>query len=122
MAITYSYKIDQLRKVNTLSGLSDVVVGVDFTCTGTDGDGVIATCPGGIDLPEPATKEFTPLASLTEAKVIEWVKAHYPLEGMHLTIEQQINAKKTVVSVTDLPWAPTTTTTTTTEYQPPVTE
>jgi len=31
MAITYSYKIDQLRKVDSLNGLSDVIVHVRFT-------------------------------------------------------------------------------------------
>lgn len=122
MAITYSYKIDQLKKVNSLNGLSDVIVSVDFTYIGVDEDGNEGTFPGVIHTPEPDKSDFTPLSNLTEAQVIEWVKEHHPLENMQLMIQQQINAKKTVVSITDLPWAPPTTTTTTTSYQAPPTE
>jgi hypothetical protein len=122
MAITYSYKINQLKKVNSLNSLSDVIVDVDFSYTGVDEDGNQETLPGVAKMPEPTKNGFVPLASLTEAQVIEWVKAHYPVEGMQFMIQQQIDAKKTIVSVIDLPWAPQTTTTTTTVYQGSPTE
>lgn len=114
MAITYSYKIDQLRKVDSLNGLSDVIVHVRFTYIGEDEDGNTGEFKGAVPMPEPTKGAFTKLADLTEEEVIEWVKVHHPVEHMQDMIAQQIKAKKVVESDIDLPWAPPTTTTTTT--------
>ena len=114
MAITYSYKIDQLRKVDSLNGLSDVIVHVRFTYIGEDEDGNTGEFKGAVPMPEPTKGAFTKLADLTEEEVIEWVKVHHPVEHMQDMIAQQIKAKKVVESDIDLPWVPSTTTTTTT--------
>lgn len=114
MAITYSYKIDQLKKVDSLNGLSDVIVHVKFTYTGEDEDGNIGTFNGAVPMPEPTEGAFTELADLTEAEVIEWVKVAHPVDHMQVMIAKQIKDKKTIESDVDLPWAPSTTTTTTT--------
>jgi len=65
-------------------------------------------------MPEPTVGAFTELASLTEAEVIEWVKVAHPVEHMQDMIAQQIQAKRLLNQIVDLPWAPPTTTTTTT--------
>lgn len=122
MAITYSYKIDQLRKVDSLNGLSDVIVHVRFTYTGEDEDGNTGEFKGAIPMPEPTEGEFTELAELTEEEVIEWVKVHHPTGHMQHMIAQQIKDKKAIESDVDLPWAPPTTTTTTTTNQDSPTE
>ena len=115
MAITYSYKIDQLAMAPSLDGLSDVVTHVRFTYTGVDEDGNTGEFKGATPMPAPDSAQFTPLADLTEAEVIEWVKVTHPIDHMQEMIGKQIAQKITPTNEeVPLPWVPTTTTTTTT--------
>lgn len=115
MAITYSYKITQISMAPALDGLSDVVTHVRFTYTGVDEKGNEASFQGAIPMPAPDSEHFTPLADLTEAEVIEWVKATHPIAHMQEVIQRQIAEKITPTNQeVPLPWVPQTTTTTTT--------
>lgn len=106
MAITYAYKITQLRKVDSLNKLKDVIIHVRFEYTGTDEKGNSHTFQGAIPMPAPTSGDFTPLADLTEDQVIEWVKAHHPTDHMQEVIQAEIAKQKNVESDIDLPWAP----------------
>jgi hypothetical protein len=47
---------------------------------------------------------FTAYNSLTEAQVIAWVKAKLDVTAIQTSLQSQINAKKTPVTSTGLPW------------------
>lgn len=107
MAITYSYKINQISMAPSLAGLSEVVTHVRFTYTGVDENGNEGVFQGATPMPAPSSENFTPLANLTEADVIEWVKITHPVAHMQEVIARQI-AEKVAPTNEDvpLPWAP----------------
>jgi len=79
MNITYDWKITAMKKAPVLEGLSDVITHIRFDYTGTDADsGETHVFPGACPIGLPDAENFTELASLTEADVIEWVKANHP--------------------------------------------
>ena len=47
---------------------------------------------------------FTAYASLTEAQVIAWVKDKLDVEGIEAGLQAQIDAQKTPVTATGVPW------------------
>lgn len=106
MAITYTWKITALKKAPSLDDLSDVITHINFEYKGVDGDHT-ASFWGACPVPAPDAENFTPLADLTEAEVIEWAKENHPTDHMNEVIEKQINESKTPTQVdADMPWAP----------------
>ena len=105
MAITYTWKITAMKKAPSMDGLSDVVTGLNFDYTGKKGD-LEGTFHGACPVGAPDSENFTALADLTEADVIEWAKANHPVEHMNEVIEKQIADQETPknVEVDALPW------------------
>ena len=109
MELTYDWKITAMKKAPVLEGLSDVITHIRFDYTGTDADsGETHVFPGACPIGLPDTENFTELASLTEADVIEWVKANHPTDHMNEVITKAITQKVSPTNVeADMPWAPT---------------
>ena len=109
MAITYSYKITQLEMAPALDGLSDVITRARFTYTGVDSvSGYSGSFQGATPVPAPNSGSFTPLADLTEAEVIEWVKVSHPTDHMQEQIQKQISRQiAPKYEPVPLPWDPT---------------
>ena len=114
MALTYTWAIKTLRKQNDqVNNLSDVIVYVQWECTGTDENGNTGTFNGAAPL-ELNPADFKPYASLTEADVITWIQDIVngnPGYNSHINdeIQKQIDATvnpATEVTSEDLPWAP----------------
>ena len=105
MAITYTWKITAMKKAPSMDGLSDVVTGLNFDYTGKKGD-LEGTFHGACPVGAPDSENFTALADLKEADVIEWAKANHPVEHMNEVIEKQIADQETPknVEVDALPW------------------
>lgn len=74
MAITYTWKIDQLECSPQLDDKTDVVITVHWRLSATDG-GYSATMYGSMSLSFEDDGNFTPYDQLTEAQVIGWVEA-----------------------------------------------
>ena len=107
MAINYEWKITAMKSAPSLDGLSDVITHINFEYKGTDEDGNEGVFNGACPIPAPDADNFTALASLTEADVIEWTKENHPTDHMNEVIEKQISDKITPKNVeTDMPWAP----------------
>ena len=106
MAITYTWKITAMKKAPSLDGLSDVITHINFEYKGVDGDHA-ASFWGACPAPSPDAENFTALADLTEAEVIEWAKENHPTDHMNEVIEKQIDELKTPTQVdADMPWQP----------------
>lgn len=107
MAINYEWKITAMKSAPSLDGLSDVITHINFEYKGTDEDGNEGVFNGACPIPAPDADNFTELANLTEADVIEWAKENHPTDHMNEVIEKQISDKVTPKNVeTDMPWAP----------------
>jgi hypothetical protein len=117
MALTYTWAIKTLRKQNDqANNLSDVIVHVQWECTGTDENGHTGTFNGAapLELNPADIGAFLPYASLTEADVITWIqdivngnpgyKAHID-EQIQKQIDDKVNPAAEVTSEA-LPWAP----------------
>ena len=116
MALTYTWKIKNLKRGSNPSGdLDGVIVQTYWDCTGTDADGNSGTFAGAtpFDPTQVDAENFTAYENLTEAMVLGWIqnevntKPGYKdhIEGQ---IQKQIDAViKPIIEVdsTALPWA-----------------
>ena len=50
--------------------------------------------------------DFTPFEKLTEAQVVEWVKAQLDVAEIEASLAGQINKQKNPVTAHGLPWTP----------------
>lgn len=111
MAITYTWKVTSV-KTKTEGQNQEAVVQTYWTKTGVDEDGHEGTFSGAtpfttVGMPEGQT--FIPFAELTEATVLDWIKAvvvgGYE-EHVNAQIQKQIDEKHNPVVEAALPWAP----------------
>lgn len=111
MAITYTWKVKGLKKTSA-AGLSDVVIGTQWECTGTDSDGNAGTFSGATPFKaaDVNVDEFVDFADLTEATVLSWIQPVVTggyWDHVKEQIQKQIDAKKNpIVDVSEMPWAP----------------
>ena len=111
LALTYTWKLKSLKKTDA-DGMSGVIVGTQWECTGTDEDGFSGTFNGAtpFKLSEVDAENFTPYEQLTQEQILSWIegvvvgayKDH--VDGQ---IQKQIDAVKfpvTEVSDGTFPW------------------
>jgi hypothetical protein len=79
MANTYTWSIPEngLTTMPELNGQTNVVVGIQYTVTGTDGTHT-ASIENMVQVTYEAGTAFTPFDQLTEAEVIKWVQESRP--------------------------------------------
>ena len=110
MATTYTWSVPKNGlKVQSVNGQENTVTRVGFTVTATDGTNTV-DLQSSVKVPLDPNAEFVPLANLTEAKVIDWVKAQ--LGDKVATFEKMLNARlerkanpPTRAAVVESPWA-----------------
>jgi len=111
MAITYTWKVTGLKKTST-EGLSDVVIGTQWNCKGTDEDGNEGTFSGATPFKasDVNVDSFVNFSQLTEETVLSWIKPVVTggyWDHVKEQIQKQINGKKNpIVDVPHMPWAP----------------
>lgn len=113
MALTYTWALTSLKKAD-VDNLSGVIVQTQWTCTGTDEDGVFGTFNGAtpFDPAQVDPENFTAYESLTEAQVLGWIeaivvdgyKAHVDERIAHQIAEKKLAAQD--VSEGQFPWSP----------------
>ena len=79
----------------------DIVQTVHYVATKTDGDFVASVYSS---MAVEVGDDFVPYASLTEATVVEWVKAKLDLESVEAALDAQIEAQKNPVTASGTPW------------------
>jgi len=110
MAVSYAWEVIQMKKVTT-DDKSDVVIGVRWTCTGTDENGTTGVFFGATPF-NPSKidqSQFVSYETLTEETVLGWVKSivvdHY-WRHVKEQIEKQIRDKNSPhEEVTEFPWS-----------------
>jgi hypothetical protein len=109
----YAWAITNIKK-GDVANLSDVVIHVRWTLTGTDTDGDSGTFQGATPLDPPVNTQgtFTAYEDLTEQQVIAWIQAvvvgSYKdhIDGQIAKQIAAIKAPVTEVEAKALPWAP----------------
>lgn len=109
MPLTYTWKINTLRKIN-VGEFSDYVCHIEWSKTGIDENGNTGTFSGSMQFnpSETGTSSLTPFNELTESTVIGWVQAacagDYENE-INFRIQKQIEEKSAqMVSDGNFPW------------------
>ena len=78
--------------VNPQEGaLQNVVVGINWVCTGTDGV-VTSSSSGSVKLGTPNPAQFIPYADITQEMAYQWVSQGISMAGVEAQIAQQIAA------------------------------
>jgi len=72
-------------------GLKDVVVGINWVCTGTDGTNT-SSASGTVKLGSPNPAEFIPYANITQEMAAGWVASLISVPGVEAQIATQIAA------------------------------
>ena len=109
--LTYTWKLISLRKTNA-ANLSNVVIGTNWTLTGTDSDNYSGTFNGATPFrsAELDPNNFIDYNSLTEEIVLGWIQAVVVggyMDHVNEQINKQIRDKKNPVddaSGNNLPW------------------
>lgn len=102
MELTYTWKLERLKKISTDS-VQDAVIQTYWTLTGTDADGVSGTFSGAtpFDINDVDPENFTPYEQLTEAQVLSWIQAvvvdAYKEHIDSRIIQQIVQTKQSVV-------------------------
>ena len=110
MAITYTWDVDTLE-TKTEGSRSDVVVQTRWTKTGTDSsDSTTGKFSGATPFTatDVADGDFVAYASLTKAKVLEWIQAQVVNsyeEHVNAQIAKEIEGKQNPQAEKDMPWA-----------------
>jgi len=108
MAITYSWKVTGMKKLDQVDELNNVVIHVTWEKIGTDENGNEGKFSGATPLSPPDPENFVSLESLTEETVISWIQAvvvdGYE-EHVNERIQKQIDEQVNPVSEVTLPWA-----------------
>lgn len=90
-------------KINDLKRMADsgLVYEVHWICTKTDGDAVGSVYAS---MAVEASDDFVAYDSLTEATVVEWVKAKLDLESVEAALDAQIAEQKAPTVLSGVPW------------------
>lgn len=110
MTTTYTWTIPENGlRVQTVNGQENTITDVNFTVTATDGKNTVST-QNSVVVPLDENAQFVPFAQLTEAKVLEWVKAQLgeKVEIFKTTLNKKLQHKANPPArptVVELPWA-----------------
>jgi hypothetical protein len=118
MALTYEWKITQIKKT-TNNSVDNAIIGTRWEVKGTDADGNEATFAGAtpFTLDQINPDNFIPYSELTEEVVLNWIKEYVSGSNRvtnywdHISkkINDQLEEKTSVINNVDavnLPWSP----------------
>jgi len=98
---TFTYNIANLEYNNDAD--KGVVV-AHWRVTAQDGDYTASSYGTQSFTPDPAADGYVAFDSLTEATVIEWVKAAMDTDAMEANLASQIEEQKTPATMSGMPW------------------
>lgn len=107
MSATFETKINAIR-TGTVGELTNVVKRVEFTVKGTE-QGQSFELPQSVDLADPQSEAFVPLAQVTETNVVAWVEENFTnMDGVKAHIQSVLDKEvaKAALAEAPLPWAP----------------
>jgi hypothetical protein len=73
------------------AGLPNVVIAINWVCTGTDGVNT-ASASGTVPLPTPSPAQFIPYADITQEMAYQWVSQGINMSSVETGIAKQIAA------------------------------
>lgn len=92
MEINYTYKLVGVKKVASLSGLTDVVISADFIITAeVPGVPKFDWAMGDVPVDFPNSADFKPFDQLTEEEILSWVQTIPQTAGVKDQLRRSIN-------------------------------
>jgi hypothetical protein len=103
---TYTWDFSNLMVAPSLDGFTDVVVSLNYSLTGADGDATATLC-GSLQLNPPTQQDFTPFNQVTKPECQLWVEESMgaALDVYKAAIQADIDKQKNPPLVErDAPW------------------
>lgn len=86
---TYAWSFPQFIVDPFSAGLSNVVVAINWVCTGTDGINS-SSASGTVKLPTPNPAQFVPYQDITQQMAYDWVSDSISMSVVEAEIARQI--------------------------------
>ena len=106
MAISYSWEIGELKCIPKVGSKVNVVKAIPYNYVGVDSaDSVKGTISGMQSIQTSDLSNWTAYASLTKAKVEEWLEANLTVADLKTKVDAEIAEIQNPPSVfVDVPW------------------
>lgn len=110
MSMTYNWKVDWIKKINTLDELNNVVIEISWFYSGKRADGYESFIKGITEYNNVTdSQNFIPFVELTEEIILSWVQNSISAEQLvqyQYEIEKDIESKATtkIYTAGNLPW------------------
>ena len=106
MAISYSWEIGELKCIPKVGSKVNVVKAIPYNYVGVDSaDSVNGIVSGMQPIQTSDLSSWTAYASLTKAKVEEWLEANLTVADLKTKVDAEIALKQNPPSVfVDVPW------------------
>jgi hypothetical protein len=98
----FTWEFPQFIVVPDQAGLQQVVTGINWVCTGTDGTAT-SSSSGRVNLYSPNRENFIPYADITYQIAYEWVAQSISMQGVQNEIAVQIGRLSQPVTQTQNP-------------------
>lgn len=103
-----TWKILKLEYIENQSGLSGIIVNVQYECIGEkiiNGVTYTSTSSGLVALRDPDLNNFTPLNEVTKEQVVSWVQGVVDMFALDVHLNNSIDSQiKPVLTEIDLPF------------------
>jgi hypothetical protein len=103
--ITYTWSISRLDCAPSENGLTNVVKVINWSFTGQDENGVLASLSNSYPLPSPSPEAFTDYSTLTEETVISWLESNLDVGYLQTVLANEIASKyNPPITPLPIPW------------------
>ena len=98
----FTWSFPQFIVNPSYDGLQNVVTGINWVCTGSDGT-YTSSASGTVTLGSPNPAEFVPYADITQAMAYQWVAQSISMAGVESQIAMQVTELSQPVIQTQAP-------------------
>lgn len=98
MAITYTWRIEQLECAPKVGNKVNVVKSIPYDYIGVDEDGIEGISSGNVEIPEPG-EDWITFSQLKKSDIEGWLEANLDVDILKNKVQAEINKIKTPVIV-----------------------
>jgi len=89
--VSYNWTFPQFIVDPIKDGLSNIVIAINWVCTGTDGINT-SSASGTVKLPTPNPAQFVPYADITQEMAYQWISGSISMSGVEADLTKYIVA------------------------------
>jgi len=104
MAITYTWRIEQLECAPKVGNKVNVVKSIPYDYIGVDEDGIEGISSGNVEIPEPG-EDWIAFSQLKKSDIEGWLEANLNVDTLKNKVQAEINkTKEPIIIDVDKPW------------------